>query len=142
MRKISFDTNVLLYAEGLRRVVADDAKIAVANTLVKDLAESDDALFLAAQSLAELHHGLTKLLKLKRASAAERVLRWNNLAEVGPTDTAVLKAAMALASGHNLQTYDAIILTACAEAGCDVLFSEDMQHGFTWRGVTVINPFA
>ena len=25
---------------------------------------------------------------------------------------------------------------------CRLLLSEDLQEGFTWRGVTVVNPFA
>lgn len=28
-----------------------------------------------------------------------------------------------------------------AENHCRVLLSEDMQDGFTWRGVTVVNPY-
>jgi predicted nucleic acid-binding protein len=35
-----------------------------------------------------------------------------------------------------------LILAVTAEAGCRVLLSEDMHEGFTWRGVTVVNPFA
>ncbi|HZC22176.1 MAG TPA: VapC toxin family PIN domain ribonuclease, partial [Candidatus Binatia bacterium] len=38
--------------------------------------------------------------------------------------------------------WDAIILSAAAEAGCRLLLSEDLQAGFTWNGVTVANPFA
>jgi predicted nucleic acid-binding protein len=34
------------------------------------------------------------------------------------------------------------VLAASAEAGCRLLLSEDLQEGFTWRGVTVTNPFA
>jgi hypothetical protein len=41
-----------------------------------------------------------------------------------------------------LAIWDAIILAAASEAGCRVLLSEDMQEGFTWGGVTIINPFA
>ena len=29
-----------------------------------------------------------------------------------------------------------------ADAGCRLLLSEDLQDGFTWRGVTVVDPFA
>jgi hypothetical protein len=32
--------------------------------------------------------------------------------------------------------------TTSAEAECRLLLSEDLQEGFTWRGVTVTNPFA
>jgi predicted nucleic acid-binding protein len=35
-----------------------------------------------------------------------------------------------------------VILAAAAEAGCRLLVSEDMQAGFTWGGVTIVNPFA
>ena len=34
-----------------------------------------------------------------------------------------------------------MILAAAAEAGADVLLSDDLQEGFTWRGLTVCNPF-
>jgi predicted nucleic acid-binding protein len=34
------------------------------------------------------------------------------------------------------------MLAAAADAGCRLLLSEDLQEGFTWRGVTVVNPFA
>ena len=33
------------------------------------------------------------------------------------------------------------MLAAAAQSGCRILLSEDMQHGFTWRGMTIRNPF-
>jgi predicted nucleic acid-binding protein len=33
------------------------------------------------------------------------------------------------------------MLSAAAVARCRLLLSEDLQEGFTWRGVTVTNPF-
>ena len=47
-----------------------------------------------------------------------------------------------LAADHDLCIWDAVVLSASAEAGCRLLLSEDLQEGFTWRGVTVTNPFA
>lgn len=47
-----------------------------------------------------------------------------------------------LATDHTLRIWDAVVLAASAEAGCRLLLSEDhLQEGFTWRGVTVTNPF-
>jgi predicted nucleic acid-binding protein len=43
---------------------------------------------------------------------------------------------------HQLAFWDAIVLSAAADANCRVLLSEDLQDGFTWSGVTVVNPFA
>ena len=50
-------------------------------------------------------------------------------------------AAMDLAADHQLGLWDALILSAAADAGCRLLLSEDLQDGFTWSGVTVTNPF-
>jgi predicted nucleic acid-binding protein len=50
-------------------------------------------------------------------------------------------AARALAEDHRLSFYDALIVAAAIEAGCDILYSEDMQHGRTIGGLAVVNPF-
>lgn len=41
----------------------------------------------------------------------------------------------------HLSWYDSLILQAAIDAGCKVLYSEDLQDGFRYRGVTVKNPF-
>jgi predicted nucleic acid-binding protein len=50
--------------------------------------------------------------------------------------------AIDLAADHRIGIWDSVIISVAAETGCRVLLSEDMQDGFTWRGVTVVNPFA
>ena len=50
-------------------------------------------------------------------------------------------SARALAEDHLLSFYDALIVASAIEAGCDTLYSEDMQHGRTIGGVAVVNPF-
>lgn len=40
-----------------------------------------------------------------------------------------------------LSFWDALILSMVAENQCRLLLSENLQHGFTWRGVTVVNPY-
>ena len=59
-----------------------------------------------------------------------------------PTTERVLSRALDVCNAHQLAIWDAVILAAASEAGCRVLLSEDMQDGFTWGGVTVVNPFA
>lgn len=50
-------------------------------------------------------------------------------------------AARALAETSKLSFYDALIVAAAQEAGCDVLYSEDLQHGRTFGALRVENPF-
>ena len=38
--------------------------------------------------------------------------------------------------------WDAVVLSAASQAACRLLISEDLQDGFTWGGVTVVDPFA
>jgi predicted nucleic acid-binding protein len=141
LARAAVDTNILVYASGLRRVDADEPKIAVANALISDLIRSG-LIQLSAQALAELRHVLVRRSGLDGPAVTRRVARYLDLGECIPTSQSILQDAFELAVAHNLQTYDAIILAAAAQGGCDMLYSEDMQHGFEWNGVLIINPFA
>jgi predicted nucleic acid-binding protein len=50
-------------------------------------------------------------------------------------------AARALAEDHGISFYDALIVASAIEAGCDILYSEDMQHGRSIGGLAIVNPF-
>ncbi|MFZ2154576.1 MAG: PIN domain-containing protein [Bradyrhizobium sp.] len=60
---------------------------------------------------------------------------------VSDISVATHEAAVALARDHSLSFYDALIVAAALEAGCDTLFTEDMQHGRKFGGLTIVNPF-
>ncbi|MDQ2653694.1 MAG: hypothetical protein M3Z20_11715 [Chloroflexota bacterium] len=59
-----------------------------------------------------------------------------------PTTPEVMQAAMDFATVHHFRIWDAAILAAASRAGCWMLLSADLQEGFSWGGVTVVNPFA
>jgi len=42
---------------------------------------------------------------------------------------------------YRLSWYDALIVAAAMEAGCSVLYSEDLQHGQKFGATAVKNPF-
>ena len=42
---------------------------------------------------------------------------------------------------YQISWYDTLIVAAAAEAGCSVLYTEDLQHGARLNGVTIENPF-
>jgi predicted nucleic acid-binding protein len=50
--------------------------------------------------------------------------------------------AMSLARDHGFSFYDALIVASALEAGCDTLFTEDMQHGRRVESVVIVNLFA
>jgi predicted nucleic acid-binding protein len=49
--------------------------------------------------------------------------------------------ALNLARRDQLSWYDALIVVAALQAGCKVLYSEDLQHGRRFGGLVVENPF-
>jgi predicted nucleic acid-binding protein len=50
-------------------------------------------------------------------------------------------AARGLAADQKLSFYDALIVASAIGGGCDVLYSEDMQHGRGIGSLAIINPF-
>ena len=50
-------------------------------------------------------------------------------------------AALSIARDNNFSFHDALIVASAIEAGCDALYSEDMQHGRVIGGLTIRNPF-
>lgn len=138
--RLAFDTNILVYAERVGTGPSDQAKATLVRRIL-DVAADDD-IVLPRQALAELQRVLVRKAGLSAAAATDRVRLWAARGDLIDTDAAVFEAALDLAADHGLQIFDAIILAAAADARCDLLLSEDLQNGFSWRGVTVANPFA
>ena len=93
------------------------------------------------QALAELHAVLVRRAGRTPGVATLRVRQLALSCTVVPTSEQVFEDALTLAADHRIQVYDAIIVAAAAETGAELLLSEDLHDGFTWRGVTVTNPF-
>ena len=100
------------------------------------------SLILPAQVLAELFNVLTRKVRRDAEAAAQIVRAWQDMFSVMPTTEMVLSRGLDVAIVHGFAIWDAIILAAASEAGCRLLLSEDMHDGFTWGGVTIVNPFA
>jgi predicted nucleic acid-binding protein len=49
--------------------------------------------------------------------------------------------ALHLGGKHRLAWYDSLIVAAALEGKCDVLYSEDLQHGRLIEGLKIENPF-
>jgi predicted nucleic acid-binding protein len=134
--RIALDTNVLVYAEGLN----GEARKLRAHEVLSS--HTTDEIVVPAQALAELFTVLTRQARWPATQARAAVLTWHDACQVADTTTSVLLEAMDLTAIHQYALRDAIMLAAAAQAGCRRLLSEDMQHGFIWRGVEIRNPFA
>jgi predicted nucleic acid-binding protein len=134
--RVAFDTNVLAYAEGINGTERRDAALA----LIRRVPQA--AAIVPVQVLGELFHVLVRKGGKSRSDARAALLSWRDTFAVVETSPEIMLAAADLATDHQLGIWDAVILSAASQAGCRLLLSEDLQDGFTWAGVTVVNPFS
>jgi predicted nucleic acid-binding protein len=128
--KAFFDTNILVYAAS-----ADPKKQQATECIGRGGLASvqvlNEFVHVARRKLRHDWPQIEFALGLFRAS----------LDDVVPVTLNTHAGAVALAREHGLSFYDALIVTAALEAGCDTLFSEDMQHDRKFGSLTVVNPF-
>ncbi|POR46227.1 PIN domain-containing protein [Bosea psychrotolerans] len=133
---VALDTNILVYAaglnDGLRFKAADAIRIAL----------GPDRTLIATQVLGEFFNVLVGKFRQERSFARRACELWMQSATIRAPEANSFARAFELATEQHFQIWDALILVTAAEAGCRILVSEDMQHGFVHRGVTVVNPFA
>jgi len=133
--RVALDTNLLAYAEGL----GDDVRCQLARDLIAKLNPINSLV--PVQVLGELSRVLTIKLNKSSADARELLLSWSDAVVVADTTWTAFQSAMDLTVDHQISMWDALIMSVAAENKCRLLISEDFQNGFTWRGVTVVNPF-
>jgi predicted nucleic acid-binding protein len=133
---VALDTNVLAYAEG----IDGSERRAIAVELLRRLPQ--DSLVIPAQALGELFNVLTRKAGQTRREARDRLMSWRDAFATADTSTEIMLLAADLATDHQLGIWDSVILATASRAGCRLLLSEDLQDGFTWGGVTIVDPFA
>src|SRR5437868_3297387 len=130
------DTNVLVYAAS--NAVADRARRDVALEL---LDRSD--LMLSAQVLAEFYSVATSKTKLNMTHE-DAVLLLQSLARIPvcPITRELVMEAVELRQRYQISYWDAAIIAAAKQMGCQTVYSEDLNAGQNYDGVIVVNPFA
>jgi predicted nucleic acid-binding protein len=134
--RVALDTNILACAEGVNGLEQRD----LALDLVRRL--SQEATVIPVQVLGELFNVLVRKAGKSHSDARDALLSWRDTFPVVETSPEIMLTAADLAKDHQFGIWDAVILSAASQAGCRLLLSEDLQEGFTWAGVTVVNPFA
>jgi predicted nucleic acid-binding protein len=131
------DANVLVYAFDS----SAGQKRQAAQALLERLWDSNTGC-VSIQVLQEFFVTITK--KVTRPSpvdeATARIREFAAWRVFSPAADDVL-AAIGLHRQAKIGFWDAMIVLAAAESGCDVLWTEDLADGQTLRGVRIRNPF-
>ncbi len=130
------DTNVLIYAGS--NAADDRAKRQAARVLL-----SRPGVAFSAQVLQEFYTvAVTKNRLQITPNEAIAVLQSLAAFPVFPISRELVLEAIQDSHRFRISYWDAAILTAARQMGCAAVYSEDLNAGQDYDGVTVINPFA
>lgn len=130
--KKAVDTNVLLYGIDLD----SPDKLVIAGGLL------DQDPIICSQNLSEFINVLLKRWKYPKDKIGMIVTEVLNTCEFFPISQTTYLKSIGLTKKYDFQIFDAIIVASALEAGCDTLYTEDLQHKLLVENrLTVINPF-
>ena len=129
--KIFFDTNTLLYL-----LSTDNHK---ANWISKNLQQSN---VISIQVLNEFTSASLRKIKLTSAEIDEFLDLFTSTFNVRSLDMDTFETGLTVSRRYGHQHYVAMIIAAALQAGCERLYSEDMQHQqIINKRLEIVNPF-
>jgi predicted nucleic acid-binding protein len=136
--KVFLDTNVFIY----QLDSSDARKHKIAERLVREALESDRAC-ISYQVVQECLN--TVLRKAEVALDAQGARAYLDavllpLMKVGAS-AALYVRALDIQSRWRFGFYDSLVVASALSAGCDTLYTEDLQHGQVIETLTISNPF-
>ena len=136
MPTVCVDTNIWFYS--LARPATGEAdKHEAARHLIANL----DRPLLTPQIINELSFNLLRKRGWSETELRELMGDMRGRCRFFVPDNGWHEAASLLRERHKLSFWDSLVLASACSAGCERLFSEDMQHGLRIGGLEIINPF-
>jgi predicted nucleic acid-binding protein len=135
--KVFLDTNILIYAVEVGG--PEPAKSAAALALVR---RTD--VCLSTQVLGEFYRAVTsprRAVPLTHQETLAWVQLWKRH-DVRSITTGHVDLALDITHRFQVNYFDALILAAARIAGCEVVYSEDLNAGQDFGGVRVENPLS
>lgn len=135
--RVFFDTNVLVYAFAKN---AGDRRLEAIELILGAVANDEPVI--STQVMSELVNVLLrKAVPSMSPSQVERLLeRLTPLEVIEPSRNSVLDA-LRLMQREQLSWWDALMVESAIRSRCEILYTEDMQHGRVYESTRLINPF-
>jgi predicted nucleic acid-binding protein len=129
--KTFFDTNVLLYLLSADAATADRAEELLAGGGIVSVQVLNEFAAVASRKLGMSWREIRDALGPIRA-----------ICEVASISVETHDRALEIAERYRFSIYDATIIAAALKAGCNTLYSEDLQDGQRIEKLTILNPFS
>ena len=135
--EVFIDTNILVYAHDQDA----GAKHQTAKALVAALWLADDKPAISTQVISELHVNLVRKLKATVLEAVEIAATYLDNWQVVETNASLIHDAWETQLRWQLSFWDAQMIAAARRANAREVWTEDLNHGQDYGGVTAVNPF-
>jgi len=133
--RVALDTNMLVNFTGIE---SEDIRNRTFDLLTRIPTENQ---LIPAQCLGEMYAVLTRKTSMPPKTVQETIFSLTDAIDVAESTYLDFIEAIKIASTHKLQIWDSLILMVSARSKCRILLSQDMQHGFSCSGITVVNPY-
>jgi predicted nucleic acid-binding protein len=139
--KVFVDSNIWLYALTTPR---DGEEMSKRNKSIESLRElaSQKTIVVSIQVINEFHWNMLRKFKVDDVSVAEIVkVNIESIAVITEVGYSIYRKALDLRKKYSLSFWDSLIVASALEAECEMLYTEDLQHGQIIDGrLTVCNP--
>lgn len=130
--KIFIDTNIVIYSLG---------KASTKAHIAAPLFVGSPSI--SMQVLSETANVASKRLALSVSEIRKLITSLEAMCRVEIISLPTIHAALNIRERYGFSWYDSLIVATALEAGCDILYSEDMQNSQEINGrLRIVNPFA
>ena len=134
--RFTLDSNILVYSAD--RAAGEQHRAAIQ---IVALAARAGAL-LTFQSLSEFYSVSTRKGLVEHSRAAALIDSWLIVFPCAAITANAVRAALLDAGAGRASYWDALLIATAAEAGCNLILTEDLADGSRLGAVEIHNPFA
>lgn len=137
---IFIDTNIWIYA--FLGNEQENSKQLKTLALFEEIS-TESRVIISIQVVNEFHWILTRKYKISEELINEKVIKGIlAFANIVPLDFKTYQDALRVRSKYTISFWDSLIVASALDNRCNILYSEDMQHGMVIdHRLKILNPF-
>jgi len=142
MANVFIDSNLWVYAFIETQRNEEETKRNKIILLLEEVNKKDN-ITISVQVINEFHWTVKTKYDVGEGEIRNKVINGIlKVAKVTPVDLSIYKSAFQIRDNYNISYWDSLIITSALENGCNILYSEDMQHNqLIENRLRIINPF-
>ncbi len=130
--KAFIDTNILIYAYSSTDMLKKEKSLNILRS---------ENLTMSTQVLNEFVWVMSRKYLLPIDLLRDVINNISGIAYISLITLSTINNAISLTERYKYSYWDSLIISSALETGCDVLYTEDLQHNQTIKGIKIINPF-